>query len=272
MSEKIDVKLKDIQETLLLPLWGRAIESQKKDPLLLDKTANEVINKINYDFTKITKNVREISRLGWVARSLTFDRIIKQFLEKYPRATIVNIGCGLDTTFDRIDNGNIYWYDLDLPDVIKLRSQFIKEDSRRRFIINSFLNYEWLDSLKIEENILFIAGGVFYYFEENQIKEFFNKISDSFSECEIAFDATSRVKLANKMVVKRSGMGEESFLKWELKNAKKIKLWDNKIKLIGEYPLFKIIRHNLDFKNKIQTLISDLLKLQYIVHLKIEEL
>ena len=166
MSDKIDIKLKNVQETLLLPLWGRAVETQKKEPLLVDKTANEIINKISYNFSTITKNLSEISQLGWVARSLTFDRIIKQFLEKHPKATIVNIGCGFDTTFDRIDNGDVYWYDLDLPDVIELRRQFIKENNRRKFIISSFLDYGWLNKLEIQDNILFIAAGVFYYFEE----------------------------------------------------------------------------------------------------------
>ena len=156
MSDKIDINLENVQKTLLLPLWGRAIEYQKKDPLILDKTANEMVTRLNYDFSQITNNVREISRLGWVARSLTFDKITKQFLEKHPKATIVNIGCGLDTTFDRIDNGKLIWYDLDLPDVIELRRKFIKEHSRRHFIVNSFLNYEWLEELVIEENILFI--------------------------------------------------------------------------------------------------------------------
>jgi O-methyltransferase involved in polyketide biosynthesis len=271
MSDKIDIKLKNVQETLFLPLWGRAIETQKKKPLLIDKTADEIIKKINYDFSIITKNISNISQLGWVARSLIFDSIIKQFLEQHPKATIVNIGCGFDTTFERIDNGNIYWYDLDLPDVIELRRQFIKEDKRRMFIISSFLDYKWLNKLKIKDNILFVASGVLYYYNEIQIKEFFIKTADLFPGCEIAFDATSSAKVANKLVVKRVGLNDKSFLKWGLKSAKKIESWDKRIILFKEYPMFKKIRNKLNLENKIITFISDRLKMQYVVHLKIKE-
>lgn len=272
MLKKIKIKLGDIQRTLLLPLWGRAMETQKLNPLLIDNYALDIIKKINYDFSSITENISEISQLGWVARSLIFDTIIKQFLEKNPKATIVNIGCGFDTTYERIYNGDIYWYDLDLPDVIELRKQFIKENNRRKFIISSFLDYGWLNKLEIKDNVLFIAAGVFYYFEEFQIREFILKICDLFPGSEIVFDATSSVEMANKLVVKRVGLDEKSFLKWELKNAKKLELWDQRITVIGQYPMFKNIRKNIHIKNKIITGISDLLKMQYVVHLKIREL
>ncbi len=183
----------------------------------------------------------------------------------------MNIGCGFDTTFERIDNGNIYWYDLDLPDVIELRRQFIKEDNRRKFIISSFLDYKWLNKLKIKDNILFIAAGVFYYFNEIQIKNFFIKIADLFPGCQIVFDATSSAEMANKLVVKRVGLDENSFLKWGLRSAKKIELWDERIMLLEEYLMFKNFRNNLNLINKILTFISDRLKMQYVVHLKIKK-
>ena len=268
MPNKIDIKLKNTQETLLLPLWGRAVETQKDEPLLVDKTANDIIDRIDYDFSTITKNISEMSRIGWVARSLIFDQIINNFLKKHPQATIVNIGCGLDTTFERVDNKVIYWYDLDLPDVIELRRQFMKEDNRRKFIESSFLDYNWLNELQINDNVLFAAAGVFYYFEEYQIKEFFIKIADLFPGCEIIFDATSSVDMANKMVLKRSKIAGESLLKWELKNAKTLESWDERIESIQEYPMFKNIRSHITFKNKIVTFISDLFNMQYVVHVK----
>ena len=124
MVKKIKVELEKVQETLLLPLWGRAVESQKKVPGLVDRKAVEIINKIDYDFTLIAKNISWISQFSWVARSLHIDKIILEFIKNNPKATIVNIGCGLDTTFERIDNGQILFYDLDLPDVINLRKIF----------------------------------------------------------------------------------------------------------------------------------------------------
>ena len=104
MTKKEKIILGDIQKTLLFPLWGRAIESKKTDPLLVDNTAIRIIESIDYDFDIFKKGISDISQLGWVVRSLLIDRIITQFIAKHPKATIVDIGCGLDTTFDRIDH------------------------------------------------------------------------------------------------------------------------------------------------------------------------
>jgi O-methyltransferase involved in polyketide biosynthesis len=91
------------------------------------------------------------------------DRTIHQFLGEHPWATIVNLGCGLDTTFERVDNGKLLWYDLDLPDVVELRSHYIEQGPRRRFIASSILDEAWMDSLDSAVPTLFIAGGVLYY-------------------------------------------------------------------------------------------------------------
>lgn len=122
MEDSREINLGSIQETLLLPLWGRAIETQKQKPLLTDNQAVSIINSIPYDFTVISKNVNKLTQVAWIARSIFFDKKIKAFINVFPEATIINIGCGLDTTFDRVDNGKIQWIDLDLPDTIDLSS------------------------------------------------------------------------------------------------------------------------------------------------------
>jgi O-methyltransferase involved in polyketide biosynthesis len=272
MTEKMKIELGNIQRTLLLPLWGRAVETQKKEPLLVDKTAVEIVEQIACDFSAISKDLSVISLLGWIRRSLLIDKAIKQFIEKHPKATIVNIGCGLDTTFERIDNGTIRWYDLDMPDTIELRRKFIQENERGQYIASSFLDYDWLNRLIIEDNILFIAAGVFYYFEEFQIKDFLHKIADLFPGSEIVFDATSPigVKMANKMVIKNSGMDEKSFLKWGLKSSKTLQLWDSRIHILNEDLFFKSAKNGHDLKTKIGLLISDIFKMQYMIHLRIK--
>jgi len=272
MAEKIKVGLEDVSKTLLLPLWGRAVETQKSNPLLVDKMAVEIIDNINYDFSTISKNIIDITQLAWIGRSLVTDKIIKKFLELHPNAAIVNIGCGLDTTFERVDNGKLYWYDLDLPEVIKLRRNFIKESERKKFIESSFLDYSWFEYLKDNMNVLFIACGVFYYFEEEQVKDFFIKIAGSFPGSELLFDVASPfgIKISNKKVIQSSGMDEKSFLKWGIKDPKQIYQWDKRIKLINKYSFFKDLRKKLSFDKCIGTYISDLLKVMYMVHIKLK--
>jgi O-methyltransferase involved in polyketide biosynthesis len=273
MADQKTIELGDVQETLLLPMWGRAVETEKKKPLLIDKTAVEIVAKINYDFSTIANNISFLSQFAWIARSLHIDQVIKRFLKKHPQATIVNIGCGLDTTFDRVDNGSLYWYDLDLPDVIKLRRDFIKENERRKFIAGSFLDDTWFKQLKIEDNVLFIAAGVFYYFEADQMKDFFIKLADLFPGSEIIFDAASPlgIKVANKKVIKDGGMDQSAVLKWGFKNAKDIQAWDSRIKIVAEHPMFKNMKHSLIFKEKIGTFMSDFLKIMSMVHLRFEK-
>ena len=116
--------------------FGGVLKNRKnRNPLLVDETAVRIIEQVDFDFSQITQNIDDISQIAWIKRSLYCDLVIKEFLEKYPEGTIVNIGCGLDTTFERTDNGKLKWYDLDLPDVIELRSKFVKENERRKFII-----------------------------------------------------------------------------------------------------------------------------------------
>lgn len=270
MPEKIAVELGHVQKTLLLPLWGRAVETQKSEPLLVDPTALSIIQKIQFDFRELSDNLSEISQLGWVIRSLSIDRTVKRFLEKYPQGAIVNIGCGFDTTFERIDNGRLTWYDLDLPDVINMRKLFISENERRKFLPFSLLDYRWTDQLKPNDHFLFIAAGVLYYLEEEKVRGFFQKLAHAFPKGEMVFDASSPVgiKMANKMVVKKSGLDENSFLKWGLKSARSIGGWDRRIRVLEEYPMFKETRNR--FKNKMTALISDVFKMQYMVHLQFE--
>ncbi len=273
MVKGIKVELGKIQESLLLPLWGRAVESQKEEPRLIDKVAVEIIENIDYDFSTIIENISWVSQFAWVARSLHVDNAILGFIKNYPKATIVNIGCGLDTTFDRIDNGQINFYDLDLPDVIDLRKNFFRENERRKTIACSFLDSKWFTQIQADYGVLFIAAGVFYYFDENQIKDFFKSIAGFFPGCEVFFDSASPlgVKIANKKVIKDGGMDETAILKWGIKSAGLIENWDERIQLVKEFPMFKGMKRGLPLKMKYGLWMSDLLKIISMVHLKIEK-
>lgn len=270
MKDKEALNLGDIERTLFLPLWGRAVESCKENPLLIDNTAVRIIDQIDYDFTKAAENLDDLTKIGWIQRSLIGDRVIRRFLDQYPDGSIVNIGCGLDTTFDRVDNGKLKWYDLDLPDVIELRKKFIQESERRVFITSSFLETDWCDQIEIKSGVFFLAAGVFYYFEPEQIKFFFLQLLDRFPNSELAFDVASDVgvKIANKKVIESSGLDESSYLIWGLKNKKDILAWDSRIELLGTYYFFRNLR--IGFRNFILGLLSDLLGIQYMLHFKLK--
>jgi len=265
------IELGGVQKTLLLPLWGRAVETRKAHPLLVDETAVKIIGAIDYDFSAIARNISVTIQLTWIARSLHSDRTLREFLKRHPHATIVNLGCGLDTTFDRIDNGHLHWYDLDFPDVMDLRKRFLQDSDRRHSIASSILDEGWLREVKVADAVFFLAAGVLYYLQESQIKALLIKLADVFPGAEVLFDACSPLgrKMANEKVIKAGGMDESAMLTWELRRAKDIQSWDSRIAVIAEYPIFQNMKHGLSIREKWATFLSDILGIMSMVHLRL---
>ena len=270
MAQKIKIKTGTIEETLLLPLWGRAYETQKNNPRLIDERAVEIIRQIDYDFSNI-EETQAMSQHGWVARSLHTDRVALEFIKKHPKATIVNIGCGLDTTFSRIDNGTIMFYELDLPDVIALRKNFYEDDDRHISIASSFLDTQWFEKIEVRDGLLFLAGGVFMYFNEKQIKEFFVKVADHFTACDFYFDSLSPMgmKIAKKQVLKKGGMGMSMDGGWGLKPVASLEKWDKRIRVISAIPMSKGMKKGVALQFKIMGAITDMLGVCSMVHMRI---
>jgi len=269
MVQEVKINLGDVQKTLFLPLWGRAEELRKQKPLLVDKTAIRIIEQVDFDFSEIAQNINGPVQIGWVKRSLFCDRVVKEFLGRYPEGTIVNIGCGLDTTFERTDNGKLKWYDLDLPDVIELRSKFVQENERRRFITASFLENEWLEAIEGNGNVLFIAAGVFCYFEESEIKGFLIRLLERYPGSEILFDVMTPLgmKISNKRVIESSGLDEKSRLTWGLKKTDDVLSWDPRIRLINTYHYYRTDMPGL--LNTLMGMLTDFIGITYMIHLKL---
>jgi O-methyltransferase involved in polyketide biosynthesis len=271
MTDSNEIKLGSVQETMLLPLWGRAIETQKQEPLLIDNKAVSIINSIPYDFRKISKNINKLTLVSWIARSIFFDKEIKTYLDVFPEATIVNIGCGLDTTFDRVDNGRLQWIDLDLPDTIDLRKKYIHESDRRQFIPKSVFDNSWYNRIINKKNVMLLIAGVLYYFSESDVKKLFTDFHTYLPGSEIIFDYASGlgIKIANKQVLEKGGMDESAYLKWGIDNIFEIEKWDSNIKVIINMPMYKEHKKNYPILKRIGMNIADSLKIMSLVHIRI---
>jgi O-methyltransferase involved in polyketide biosynthesis len=263
------IELGSVQKTLLLPLWGRAVETGKAHPLLVDRAAAEIIAAIDYDFSTIARNISPITQLAWIARSLHTDRTIREFLARDAGATIVNLGCGLDTTFERVDNGRLRWVDLDMPDVMELRKRFIPESARRRSIACSLLDEGWLR--QVTAPALFVAAGVLYYLDEAELKTLFRRLADASPGAEVLFDACSPrgLRMANKKVIEGGGMDRSATLKWALRRARDLESWDSRIAVLAEYGIFQNFKDGLSIGEKVGTTISDALRIMSMVHLRL---
>jgi len=201
MPDMTNPNLSSVSETLLITLYIRAVESQRPDALIKDEIAEALVKKISndglYDFNRIKSlHLSEANKLAVILRNREFDYYAWDFLTRHPNAVVVHIGCGLDTRFERVDNGQVEWYDLDLPEVIGLRRKLIGETGRRCHLLScSVLNGTWLDtfSARVQPPFLFIAEGVFMYFTEAQIKSLVLTLYDRFPGSELVFDALSPI-------------------------------------------------------------------------------
>jgi O-methyltransferase involved in polyketide biosynthesis len=271
MEKPNQLNLGSVQETLLLPLWGRAMETQKEHPLLIDRQAVAIIKSIPYDFTVIAQNIHKLVQAAWIARGIFFDNTLKAFIEKYPEATIVNIGCGLDTTFDRVDNGKLQWYDLDLPDVIILRKNYIAETERRRFLSYSVFDVAWYNEIKKKSHVLFLIAGVLYYFDEQQVKELFGSFGKTFPGVEVIFDYSSKkgVAISNKKVIEQGGMNKSAYLRWGIDDIAELERWNEQIHIIKTMPMYHEHKKNYWAMRRLGMNISDWMKIMSLAHVRI---
>ncbi|MGP3999547.1 class I SAM-dependent methyltransferase [Streptomyces sp. 8N706] len=74
------------------------------------------------------------SLVGATLRTLLFDHWVRDFLRRHPDGTVVELGTGLNTRYERVADGRAHWFDVDLPDVIELRPAFFADGERRRML------------------------------------------------------------------------------------------------------------------------------------------
>jgi O-methyltransferase involved in polyketide biosynthesis len=183
------------------------MESQRPDALIKDEKAEALFRKISddwhYDFGRMKSlHLSEANKLVIILRNREFDRYTRDFLRHHPDAVVVHIGCGLDTRFERVDNGLVEWFDLDLLDVIDLRRELIGDDDGRYHLLGcSVLDSAWLEAVsdhcqnywRLQCPFLFLAEGVFMYFELAQVKSLVLTLCDRFPGAELVFDAYSPI-------------------------------------------------------------------------------
>ena len=190
MADRHQAELGAIQQTLFIPLAARARETRRKRPVLRDPKAVEMVESINFDDA--------LYGSGWggfvtILRTVIFDWWAGEFLAAHPAGTVVELGTGLNTRFERADNGTAHWIDLDLPDTIELRRRFLTDTDRRRMIAASLLDEDWMDAVESSpEPYFFVAEGVLVYLPEDDVMRTLDRIARRFPRAKLAFDTYTR--------------------------------------------------------------------------------
>jgi O-methyltransferase involved in polyketide biosynthesis len=191
-ADKDHVQLGQVQETLFIPLAGRAAETSKRRPILRDPKAAEIIESVGFDRAKYSRAG------GWttVFRTASFDVWVRDFLAAHPGGTVVELGTGLNTRFERVDNGTVHWIDLDLPDTIALRRRFFTDTDRRRMVAASVAGDGWLTAVReMPGPYFFVSDGVLAYLAEDDVTRTLATIAEQFPGALIAIDTVSRQML-----------------------------------------------------------------------------
>ncbi len=242
MPEITNPNLSGVAETMLITLYIRALESQRPDALVKDERAETLVSQLDQETLRKTLALTDdFSRVAVILKGREFDRFAQDFLKRHPDAVVVHIGCGLDTRFERLcsvqfDISQVEWYDLDLPEVIELRRKLIGgEGARRHFLAGSVLDNAWLDTVQAHQPrpFLFLAEGVFMYFEEAKVKSLVLTLRNHFSGAELVFDAFSPImRWGHNIRVARTRVG--AYLHWGLKHSRDLERWSDGIRLLDE--------------------------------------
>jgi O-methyltransferase involved in polyketide biosynthesis len=234
---KIDVdRISNVPETMLIPLWARAVEARQVQPIVRDLKAVEIMERIDYDFSKFRK--ARLSQVGVSIRTMLLDGETRGFLERRPEAVVINLGAGLDTRFERLGADRIRaWYDLDLPEAVELRQRVLSPGPRNTFLAKSLLDFSWMDDVAEGGSpVLIIAEGLFMYFTEDELRPLFQRLVERFPHAEMLFEMLSPMMVGkaryHDSVTKVGGAIE---FRWGVRDSRALESWDVRLHFVAEW-------------------------------------
>ena len=245
---KYHIEKNTVQETLMIPLYGRKLCSECFPDLYKDEMAKTIWESVDYDFKELDKKSNsffyKFGALEAAMRNLDIAYEVNDYLKTYPQASVVNLGCGLDCTGHVVDNGKIKIYNIDFPDIIEIRNNLISND--RGINIGCDINdVSWMDKIDSSKGVILFASGVFHYFSFEQVDILINDMTKRFKNGRLIFDTVGALghKLMMRKVLKNFGISDVSGyfhvddVDKELKNRFKDTIVSSKDYMLGYYDL-----------------------------------
>ena len=264
-----------VEDTLFIPMLGRIYASEKCPAILYDKKALSLKDRLPSGMIE-NDGQTQYTLLASASRSSNMDRYIKNFLERKPNACVVQLGCGLETTFNRNDNEKTHWYEVDLPDVIEYRKTLLPESEREIYLKGDAFSDFWIKEVRSKENdapILVTASGLFYYFEEEKVVSLLRMLA-SYGDIEVVFDTVNKsgMNMMRKKYMKQVGH-EDAKMFFYVDSASELaaKIGKN-VKVLSEEGHYKYIdKSGVKIFTKISMLVSDRLNMVKMVHLSLKK-
>lgn len=232
-GDKIESGIRDaVADTLFIPLFMKCKESRRKDAIIQDPLACEMISKLNYDFSRYNKGI--MSYTGVAIRARHFDNMIREFIKRAQHPAVVLIGCGLDTRYHRLKDvhSKAIFYELDLPEVIALREKLLPSAINDIYLPHSMFDTEWMDELKAKHpasSFAFVIEGVFMYFTEQQVKNVLTDLAQRFPESELYFDVINKWMSRHSHIHDTVKYTKASF-RFGCNNDREFEQWDRRLR------------------------------------------
>lgn len=232
MEKKYHIERNTVQETLVIPLYGRKLAMDMYPDLFSDRECQKLCDKLDYEYKGKNGIKDRIGAVMGATRQYDLACECRDYLKKHPKAAVVNLGCGLDTTFRQVDNGKAKSYCIDMPDVIEIRKKLLPEAEREIYIACDLKNSQWFEQIDFqrEDGIVFFASGVFYYFHKNDVRQLVCKMAENFPGGRLAFDATNEkgIKSMKKTWLDSADIDVATY--FYLENAEReIRTWSDRI-------------------------------------------
>ncbi len=221
-----------VQETLVIPLYGRMVCSRHFPDLFKDLEAERICGMLDYDFEENGKKMESavglFGALEVAQRQYDLAWEVKDYLRNNPEAAVVNLGCGLDDTFRKCDNGRCRGFNIDMPDVIDVRNELLPESDRERNLAFDLNDDGWMDEIDGKNGAVFFASGVFYYFKTEDVKVLLKKMAKRFPGAVIVFDSCNRrgAGLMTKTWLKEAGIADVGAF-FSLEDKDELKNWSD---------------------------------------------
>lgn len=186
--KKVDASmLQGVSETALLTLNGRAHQAGHPDAILDDPMAITLADAIDVDFDKFGRKGQELA-----LRSLAVDGCAIRYLTSHPKATVVALAEGFQTSFWRLSSAlqdaEFDWVSIDLEPVINLRRQLLPASERITHLAQSALDTSWMDAIDSSNGVFITAEGLLMYLQPHQALELIAQCAKRFPGGQMFFD------------------------------------------------------------------------------------
>ena len=187
-SPKIDAsQLGGVSETALLTLNGRAHQASLPGAILHDPMAIKLVDSIDFDFDKFGRKGQEMA-----LRSLAVDGCAVDYLRRHPKATVVALAEGFQTSFWRVSEAlpdpQFHWLSVDLPAVIELRQRLLPSSPRITTLAQSALDFSWMDKVDTSNGVFITAEGLLMYLQPHEAMDIIVQCAKRFPGGEMFFD------------------------------------------------------------------------------------